>query len=87
MCKRGNKLYIEVEPINEGDVIRYQIGYFSNTNAKLPDLVSSGSYREGYVNGSFDERTTIEYSMQDGKGYYFASLQQSEYRIRSIYVG
>ena len=84
---KGNTLYIEVEPINEEDTIRYQIGYYSNELGQLPDLVSPGTYREGYENGSFNNTTTIRYSVQSGKGYYFASLQQSEYRIKSIYIG
>lgn len=83
---QGSTLYIDVQPINSGDTILYEIGYYSNANGSLPSLVS-GTYREGHTNGTFNSRTVLTYPLQSDKGYYFASTQQSEYKINAIYLG
>lgn len=84
--EQGSRLYIEVEPVNEGDTIRYQIGSYRDPAGQLPNLVDPGTYRYEYQNGSFDENVTIEYPLEYGEGYYFASLQRSEFRIKQIYI-
>ena len=82
----GSKLYIEVAPVHSGDTIRYQIGYYTDSRGQLPNLVDPGTYRTDYENGSFNTNTIIEYPIQTGRGYYFASLQSSEYKIKTIYL-
>ena len=82
----GGTLYITVEPVTEGDTINYQIGNFSDDRASLPTLVSAGTYRLNYQNGTFDERITLQVDITDNKGCYFASTLGGEYRIVEIYT-
>lgn len=82
----ATRIYFVVEPLHSGDTINYQIGKFTNTAASLPTLITNGTYRTGYTNGSLSERTTIEYQYQVGDGIYFGSTSACEFKIVSIYL-
>lgn len=78
----GTYINFVVEPVHSEDTIYYEAGVFTNPNDKLPDVVETVSGQQG----QFDSRTTITQLIDYTKGVYFASTQQSEYRIVSIYI-
>ena len=82
----GGTLYITVAPVNEEDTIYYQIGNYSDSRGKLPEFVTTGAYRSSYVEGSFDEETTLSVDISGGKGAYFASTIAGEFEIVEIYM-
>ena len=82
----SSSITIEVEPVNEGETIYYQIGKFTDSRGSLPTLVTTGAYRSDYTNGSFNDVTTITYEVPYNYGFYFASYQQGAYKINSIYI-
>jgi hypothetical protein len=82
----ATKIYIEVEPLNDGDTIYYQIGKFNNYLADLPDIITDGTYRVDFEDGAITTRTVIEYTYNLGQGVYFGTTQIGQFNIVSIYV-
>lgn len=81
---QAGRIYFEVEPINENEVINYRIGTFTNPSAELPNIVTEGSAT--YNDGSFNSHTTINIEVPPNQGVYFASTEGGEYRITRIYL-
>ena len=82
----GTYMNIIVEPVISGTTINYQIGHYTNEQSQLPDLVDPGTLSTESTTGTFNSRTTITYISENTKGLYFASTQQSAYRIIAIYL-
>ena len=79
-------IHFVVEPITAGDTINYQIGRFTNSAANLPTLVTAGTYRTEYTNGSLTESTVVTSNIRPGEGIYFASTSICGFKITEIYL-
>ena len=79
-------IHFVVEPITAGDIINYQIGRFTNSAANLPTLVTAGTYRTEYTNGSLTEPTIVTSNIRPDEGIYFASTSICGFKITEIYL-
>ena len=83
VSSQAGKIFFEVEPVNEFEIIDYKIGTFTSATAQLPDIAMSGST---YHEGSFSSHTTVSIDIPQGNGVYFASTSGGEYKITRIYL-
>lgn len=75
----------KVRPVGY-ETVYYQVGTFTNNEAALPSLITEGTYRSRYSNGSFEDETLITYSVRPGEGVYFGTTSAAEFEILEIYL-
>lgn len=94
----GSKIYFEVEPVTAGTTVNYQIGHstaqyiedeFHNlqwTGGVLPSLISAGTKRIDYINGSFSEPTVLSIDLKNNQGIYLGTYTNIPFKIKRIYL-
>lgn len=81
----GHTLCVVVAPKVEGTTVNYQIGTGYN-DSSLPTVVSNGTRRESYTNGSFNTEITLSRNLSTDRKIYFASTSGAGYIIKQIYL-
>lgn len=86
VSETASVIRFKVHPLTSGTTINYQIGVFTDERATLPELVTAGTYRTEYENGSFNSEVTIKRNVRPGEGVYFATTAPGLYKITEIYL-